>query len=76
MRAAAEPEAEVRMRVFYLELLYQFVKLRHPAEGQVTVGQEHPVTLETRHQIHMSISTDLNIYFKLCIKNFNACLYF
>lgn len=46
MRAAAEPQSEVRVRLLHLQLLHQLVKLRHPAQGQVTVGQEHPVTLQ------------------------------
>ena len=30
----------------YLQFFFhEFVKLWHPAEGEVTVGQEHPVTL-------------------------------
>ena len=45
VRAAAEPQSEVRVGLLYLQLLYQLVKLRHPAERQMTVGQEHPVTL-------------------------------
>ena len=32
IRTAAEPEAEVRMRFLNLQLLYEFVQLRHPAE--------------------------------------------
>ena len=46
MRAAAEPQSEVRMRLFHLQLFHKLIKLRHPAQGQVTVGQEHPVTLK------------------------------
>ena len=46
MRAAAEPQSEVRVRLLHLQLLHQLVKLWHPAQGQVTVGQENPVTLK------------------------------
>lgn len=42
---AGEPKAEIGMRLLYLQLLYELVKLWHPGERQVTVGQEDPVTL-------------------------------
>ena len=47
---AAEPEPEVLVRLLHLQLLHQLVQLRHPAERQVAVGEEHPVTLETDAQ--------------------------
>lgn len=43
--ATAEPQSEVRVRLLHLQLLHQLIQLRHPTEGQVTVGQEYPVTL-------------------------------
>ena len=45
VRAAAQPQPEVWVGLLHLELFNQFVQLGHPAERQVTVRQEHPVTL-------------------------------
>lgn len=44
--ATAEPQSEVRVRLLHLQLLHQLIQLRHPTEGQVTVGQKYPVTLQ------------------------------
>ena len=48
VRARAEPQSELGVRLFDLQALDQLVQLRHPAQRQVTVGQEHPVALTTR----------------------------
>lgn len=48
----AEPQAEVCVRFFHLQMLYQLVQLGHPGEGQVAVCQEHPVTWEGGNAVH------------------------
>ena len=46
MGVATEPQTEVRVWLLGLQLLlHNLVQLRHPAEGEVAVGQKHPVTL-------------------------------
>ena len=44
----AEPQSEVWVGVRGLQLLYQLVQLGHPAQGQVTIGKEHPFALTTK----------------------------
>lgn len=52
VRGRTKPQSEVWMRVLYLQLLYQFIQLRHPRQGQVAVSQEHPVTCHMHTSTH------------------------
>jgi len=39
-------QALTQTAIWYLEFfLHELVKLRHPAEGEMAVGEEHPVAL-------------------------------
>ena len=42
--AGAEPEAEGRVRILHLQLLHQFIQVRHPGQRQVAVGEEDPMS--------------------------------
>ena len=42
--AGAEPEAEGRVWILHLQLLHQFIQVRHPGQRQVAVGEEYPVS--------------------------------
>ena len=44
----AEPQPELRVRFFHLQLFHQLVQLGHPAQRQVTVGKEHPFALTAK----------------------------
>ena len=62
MRATTEPQSEGLVRFLDLELLlHQLVQFRHPAEGEVAVGEEDPVTFSHSFFDHLPCSRSLTL---------------
>ena len=66
---AAEPQSEVRVWLLHLQLLHKLIQLWHPAEGQVTIGQEYPVTLQYR-QYTVNVFYCILQYHRKVLKDF------